>query len=130
MVTASDKPELYHVLERKYEIAMHAEESSSAQSELDFAQFLSEQTLSAVRSGDETACCQLLRFASNAFQDPRGSSMMDNILYEVFSPLLDCGRFSPPCHQAFLQLVDVLIQKCSARELLTLFLASLDLALR
>lgn len=130
-MAGSDKQlEPLSTIESNYEVALVAEEGGGSQSYLDFAQCLSEQAYDAARREDETACCQLLDFACNAFRDRRAASMINSILFEIFDPLPACGRSSSSSQQAFAQLVDVLIDRCSSRELLTLFLAVLDQVLR
>jgi hypothetical protein len=125
MARGSKQMDILDNVEKLYQEACQKEDRR-----IDFAECLSNQAIKAVNARHKRVCECLLLFVSKSFQDTQGFAVLDDVLYDVFDPLLKCGHVSSSCEEAFRDLVLVMIGKCSARELVTLFLASLDQALR
>ncbi|EIE22296.1 hypothetical protein COCSUDRAFT_66551 [Coccomyxa subellipsoidea C-169] len=82
--------------------------------------------MDAARSGNSKNCEALLDFVISCFDSPEGFTVMDSILFEVFSPLLNCSHVSQTCHESFQRLAGIITERCTAREVIVLLLAALD----
>ncbi len=91
-----------------------------------YAEKLAEIAMDAARSGNSKNCEALLGFVISCFDSPEGFTVMDSILFEVFSPLLNCSHVSQTCHESFQRLIGIITERCTAREVIVLLLAALD----
>jgi len=94
-----------------------------------FAENLSTAISNAVSRSDRKECEDLLSFMVSTFETPGGPAVMDNIIFEIFTPLLQCSDMLPsPCRDTpnFEKLIEFIARECTPREVIALFLAALD----
>lgn len=90
-----------------------------------FAKRLAETAhISAVQRNADS-CCALVEYAVSAFDTVEGTSVMSEVLFEVFEPLQACSRASVSASIAFDNFTGRVAAKCNPQESLTLFLATL-----
>ncbi len=91
-----------------------------------FAEALSQSAQHAARSNDREDCEAVLSFVASCLETPEGFTVLDNVMFEVFSPLLECSHASRASEECFKDLICILAARCTPREVIALFLAALD----
>lgn len=74
---------------------------------------------------DGEGCVTLIEFCISAFDTEKGTSVINEVLFEVFEPLKNCSSASPNANKAFETFIGKVAAKCNPQESLTLFLATL-----
>ncbi len=90
-----------------------------------FAQRLAETAQKSAVRRDTDSCCALVEYAVSAFDTVEGTSVMSEVLFEVFEPLQACSAASVSATLAFDSFIGRVAAKCNPQESLTLFLATL-----
>ncbi len=91
-----------------------------------FAEALSQSAQRAARSNNREDCEAVLCFVVSCLDTPEGFTVLDNVMFEFFSPLLDCSHASRTSEECFKHLVGIIAARCTPREVIALFLAALD----
>ena len=91
-----------------------------------YARLVCEAAEQCVVADDADACTKLIDNVVSAFDTGSGTTVISEVLFEVFEPLLNCSNFSPPATAAFEGLVGKVAAACSPQEALTLYLAILS----
>lgn len=94
-----------------------------------FAENLSNTISNVARRRDKNECEDLLLFVVSTFKTPGGLPIMDNIIFEIFTPLLQCSDILPSPRRGmpiFEELIEIIAWECTPREVIALFLAALD----
>ena len=92
----------------------------------DFARSVCEAAEKGVVADDADACTKLIDYVVSAFDTGSGTSVISEVLFEVFEPLQDCSNASSTAAAAFEGLLGKLAAACSPQEALTLYLAVLS----
>ena len=90
-----------------------------------FAQRLVESAQESVVQVDTDRSRGLIEYAVSAFDTGHGTSVMNEVLFELFQPLEACSRASVGAKKTFESFVERVAAKCNPQECLTLFLATM-----
>ena len=81
------------------------------------------------KASDRGSRSQMVATAAAAFAaSPAALEVLDAVLFDVWAPLAACASDSQDCADAVGQLLCLAAQHCTAREVLALFMALLDLS--
>lgn len=90
-----------------------------------FAQRLVESAHQSVVEVDTERSRGLLECAVSAFDTTHGTSVLNEVLFEIFEPLQACSRTSVGANKTFEEFIERVAAKCNPQECLTLFLATM-----
>ena len=90
-----------------------------------FAQKLAEASQSITSHADTEGCRELIEFVVIGFDTNGGTSVISEVLFDIFEPLRSCGDASPDATKAFQRFIGNVTAICNPQETLTLFLATL-----
>lgn len=91
-----------------------------------FAEALSQTAERAARSNNSEDCESVLSFVVSCLETPEGFTVLDNVMFEIFSPLLECSHASHASEECFKHLIGIIAARCTPREVIALFLAALN----
>ena len=97
---------------------------------LDAAHSFVQQLLASLeKASDLGSRSQMVETAVAAFAaSPEAHEVLDAVLFDVCAPLAACASDSQACADAVGQLLRLAAQHCTAREVLALFMALLDVS--
>ena len=91
-----------------------------------FARSVCEAADISTAADNADACTELIDCIVSAFDTGNGTSVISEVLFEVFEPLQGCSNASPTAAAAFEGLLGKVADACSPQEALTLYLAVLS----